>query len=80
MHVMASDPKPLRVNLSVRIRKDIADEARRVALHEAGYPRFLKLNTLVEAALEAYLQQIKSEGTKLATSRNHLPTRSRQRD
>jgi len=58
MNRMPSPSKVPRVSLTVRIKKDIADEARRVALHEAGYPRFLRLNLLVELALIAYLAEL----------------------
>ena len=77
MDRMPSPPKSKRVSLTVRIRKDVADEARRVALYEAGFPRFLRLNLLVEQALIAYLEILKSESGKLPPSRNHQSTRMR---
>jgi hypothetical protein len=77
MNRMPSPSKDHRVSLTVRVRRDVAEEARRVARFEAGHPRFLRLNLLVELALIAYLDELKSEGGKLHPSRNHNPVRSR---
>jgi len=74
---MAS-PTPDRVSLTVRVRKDIADEARRVAREEAGKPRFLKLNLLVEQALVAYLAALRAENEGVPASRDFNHSRSRR--
>ena len=78
MNEMPSDPNVPRVSITVRIRKDLADEARKVAREEAGKPRFLRLNLLVELALDAYLAELKSENEKEPVSRNHQPARGRR--
>jgi hypothetical protein len=60
----APNPNPERISVTVRIRKDLADMARQVAREEAGKPRFLRLNTLFENAIEAYLADLEAENTK----------------
>jgi hypothetical protein len=72
------NPIPDRVSLTVRVRKDIADEARRVAREEAGKPRFLKLNLLVEQALVAYLAALRAENEGGIASRDFNHSRSRR--